>query len=218
MHAFQNAGGHVGLSARPYPIEADAAITVGTVVKLSGGVVVAAAAKETGPILGIAAETHSGVEDMLNIRSNAEDIRVYDNPELVFECAAPRLTASGGSATTLVFSDIAAGLADGALKEGKVQLVERAEGSTDTLNECRKITGYTATSKTAQLIEGGTPAAGDVYCVYPPVGSAVCAMDEKSARVILTDTGATSIMVVGHDTIRHKLRLKAVLHSLGTEN
>lgn len=221
MHAFQNAGGHVGLSARPYPINSNTAIMAGTVVKLSGSLVVKAAAAETGPILGIAAETHTGVEDALNIRSNGEEILVYDNPELIFECAAPELPAgAGGSATTLVPTGLAAGLANDALNGGKVQLVSRAEASTNTdaINEVRPITDYTASGTVITLPAGGTPAAGDVYCIYPPLGSAICALDSTAQCLVLTATGATKIKVVGHDTIRRRLRCMAVEHSLGVEN
>ena len=56
MRAIQNGDGHVGLTARAYPIDKTADIRRGQVVKLSGGRVVSAAAEETAPILGIAAE------------------------------------------------------------------------------------------------------------------------------------------------------------------
>lgn len=218
MHAFQNAGGHVLLSARPYPIESDTAIMAGSVVKLSGGLVVQAAAAETGPILGIAAETHTGVEDMLDLRSNGEEILVYDNPELIFESGAPELNAASGTATTIVFSDVAAGVAAAAMVTGVVQLKSRVDGSgnKDVPGECRKISAYA--DKTATVSDGGTAAAGDVYYVYPAIGSIVGAMDAEASRLVLTASGQTKLRVVGHDPIRHKLRLMAVEHSLGVEN
>ena len=218
MHAFQNAGGHVLLSARPYPIESDTAIMAGSVVKLVGGLVVQAAAKETGAILGIAAETHTGVEDMLDLRSNGEEILVYDNPELIFESGAPELTAASGTETTLVFSDVADGVAAAAMVAGVVQLKSRVEGggNEDVPGQCRKISAYA--EKTATVSEGGAAAAGDVYYVYPAIGSIVGAMDEEANRLVLTASGQTKIRVVGHDPIRHKLRLMAVEHSLGVEN
>ena len=103
MYPVQNAdGGSVLQTARNYPIDAETVIDAGAVVKLSGGKVVLAAAAETGAILGIAAEFHSGKEDALNLRANGEWIRVCDNPTLIFECAAPTIKAASGSATTIV--------------------------------------------------------------------------------------------------------------------
>lgn len=94
MYPVQNAdGGSVLQTARNYPIDAETVIDAGAVVKLSGGKVVLAAAAETGAILGIAAEFHSGKEDALNLRANGEWIRVCDNPTLIFECAAPTIKA-----------------------------------------------------------------------------------------------------------------------------
>ena len=85
MRPIQNAGGHVGLTARSYPIAYNTAISSGQVVKLSAGKVVSAVAAETSPILGIAAENHPGVPDALNYRANGPEILVYDSPELIFE-------------------------------------------------------------------------------------------------------------------------------------
>ena len=102
MRPIQNAGGHVGLTARNYPIAADTEIRLGQVVKLSGALAVTAAANETGAILGIAGENHPGAADVLNPRANGDQILVYDNPELIFECPAPVIAAASGSATTIV--------------------------------------------------------------------------------------------------------------------
>ena len=114
MRPIQNAGGHVGLTARNYPIAAATAVSAGQVVKLSGALVVTAAANETGAILGIAGENHPGAADVLNPRANGDQILVYDNPELIFECPVPTVTAASGSATTLVpkSGDVAAAIAE----------------------------------------------------------------------------------------------------------
>ena len=62
MHPVQNAdGGSVLQTARNYPIDAATEVQAGAVVKLSAGKVVLAAAAETGGLLGIAAEIHSGI-------------------------------------------------------------------------------------------------------------------------------------------------------------
>ena len=220
MKAFQNAGGHIGISARPYPIQAGTAIVAGTVVKLSAGFVVKADEKESGPILGIAAETHSGMNDPLNIRSDGKELLVYDNPELIFECAADEMVVSKGTATTMVLKKIAGDIKDDGLSAGKVQLKSRMDGSrnTDTRGVTRMITGYKAEGNVVTVEAGGAAASGDVYWVYPPIGSSVGALDETASRYILSATGATAIKVVGHDLAHHRVRLKAVRHSLDTAN
>ena len=138
MYPVQNAdGGSVLQTARNYPIDATTEIQAGAVVKLSAGKVVLAAAAETGGILGIAAEFHSGKEDALNLRANGEWIRVCDNPTLIFECAAPTIKAASGSATTIVpaTGDVDASAADDAFNNAVLVLKEKAanSGNTDAL-------------------------------------------------------------------------------------
>ena len=135
MHPVQNAdGGSVLQTARNYPIDAATVIDAGAVVKLSGGKVVLAAAAETGGILGIAAEFHSGTEDALNLRANGTQILVCDNPTLIFECAAPTIKAASGSATTIVptTGDVDASAADDAFNNAVLVLKEKAANSGNT--------------------------------------------------------------------------------------
>ena len=66
MRPIQNAEGHVGLTARNYPIEKTTVVTSGQVVTLQDGKIVPAAAAQTGAIAGIAGEDHSGETDVLN--------------------------------------------------------------------------------------------------------------------------------------------------------
>ena len=167
MRPIQNAGGHVGLSARNYPVAADAAITAGQVVKLTGARVASAAANETGAILGIAAESHPGVADVLNSRANGEEILVYDNPGLIFECPAPLIEAASGTAATVVAKagDLAASVADGGYTDSVLQLTAKAAGSAnaDPIGARARVTGYTKTGTVLAKESGGVPSAGDVY-------------------------------------------------------
>lgn len=222
MRAIQNAGGHVGLSARNYSIAANTAVAAGQVVKLSGGLVVCALAAETGAILGIAAENHPGTADALNARANGTEIMVYDNPELIFECPVPCVEAASGTATTLVpkSGDIAAAAANDAYNGGMLVLKSKAEASTNTdaVGKQDIITDYTASGTVIAKNSGGTPAAGDVYELYPPIGSAVCALDTGISKLIVSAAGCTKIKVVGHEYARHMLRCMAVEHTLGVEN
>ncbi len=218
MKPIQNADGHVGLTARNYPIAEDTAIKMGQVVKLSVGKVTAAAAAETGAILGIAAEDHPGIPDPLNPRANGTEIRVCDNPGLLFECHAPTVKASGGSATTLAAAvgEIASAISDDAFNGGMLVLVKKAVGSTNTdpLGVRIPISDYAKSGTTFTKPGGGIPSAGDTYELYPPIGSAVGALDEAAENLVFRAAGATSIRVVGHDFARHMLRCMAALHTL----
>lgn len=91
MNPKNNASGGAILSVRAYPIDPATEILVGQVVKLAGGKVVPAAANESGAILGIANESHKGVEDALNIRANGDEILVADGPDMIYACPAPEI-------------------------------------------------------------------------------------------------------------------------------
>jgi len=225
MRPIQNAGGHVGLTVRKYPIATSTAISLGQVVKLSAGKVISAIAAETAAILGIAAENHPGSADALNARANGEDILVYDNPELIFECPAPVITAASGSATTIVPAngDVAAAAANDAFNDSVLLLISKAADSTNTDPIGKKIpvTDYTASGTIITKASGGTPSEGDKYEVYPKLGAAVGGIATLDgtyfSTLVLTAKGATKLKCVGHDFERHMIRLMAVEHSLGVE-
>lgn len=221
MNARNNAGGGAILSVRAYPIDPTTKITVGQVVKLSGGKVVAAAAAETGAILGVAAETHEGTADALNLRANGKEVLVADGPDTIFACAAPEIKASAGTATTVV-SNGANGMAAFAADDfngGRLQLVKLAAGSTnaDPVGAVREITDFADASgtETFTVPAGGTANAGDVYRVYPPIGFAKGNLDANRAGLTLSATASISLKVVGHDLERGKILLMAKKHALG---
>ena len=225
MRPIQNAGGHVGLTARNYPIATSTAISAGQVVKLSAGLVVSAVAAETGAILGIAAENHPGVADALNLRADGTEILVYDNPELIFECPAPVIVAASGSATTIVpdSGEVDSTSADDSFNNSVLLLVSKAAASTNTDPVGKKIpvTDYTKSGTIITKASGGTPSAGDKYEVYPALGAAVGGIGSLRAtyidKLVVSTKGATKIKCVGHDFERHMIRLMAVEHSLGGE-
>ena len=222
MRPIQNADGHVGLTARNYPIAASTAITNGQVVTLSGGRIVAAAAAQTGAITGIAGEDHSGQADVLNARSNAQEILVCDSPGLIFECRVPEITAAAAnnSATAVAArsGDVAAAIADDAFNGGVLVLKSKAAGSTnaDPVGKRIPVTDYAKTNLVFTKPSGGVACQGDVYEIYPPVGSAIGALDaDTRSTFVVSATGATAIRVVGHDYDRHMIRCMAALHTLG---
>lgn len=213
MRAIQNAGGHVGLSARPYPIAYNTDIKAGAVVKLSGGKVISAIAAETGAILGIAAESHPGVADALNPRANGVEILVYDNPELVFECPAPTFAASGGTATTVTAaaSAVACSTAD-AFNGGWLVSPKGSKREVTDYAQANSVSTFTVAS-------GETAASADVYKLFPPIGAvSVANLDTNRMGLVLTGAGCTKIKVVGFDVERGMVKLMAVEHALGVEN
>lgn len=226
MRAIQNAGGHVGLTARNYPIAANTNISAGQVVKLSGGLVISAVAAETDAILGIAAENHSGTADAMNPRNNGAEIKVYDNPGLIFECPAPTFAAASGSATTIVPASgtVDANAVDDAFNGSIAVLTEKANGSdnSDPLGKRITITDYAKTGTVMTKATGGSPSAGDVYTLYPALGAAVggvASLDSTGfSKLVITAKGATKLKCVGHDFARGMIRLMAVEHAMGVEN
>lgn len=215
MNPKNNAGGGAILSVRAYPIDPATEILVGQVVKLSGGKVVAAAADESEAILGIANESHQGAADALNGRANGDEILVADGPDLVFACAAPLVTATGGSATTVVTTGL--GTFDAAdLTGGRIQLVKLAATSTnvDGVGTAKTITNYA--SGTFTVTEGlGAAANGDQFRIYPPIGFAKGNLTADGLGLSLAATDALSVKVVGHDLGSGKILLMAKKHALG---
>ena len=214
MKFYQKLDGAVLISAREYDIAADTAIQDGQIVKLADGRVVAAAANETGAILGIAAENHSGQNDALDIRADGTRIKVIDDPATVMQCAAPEITAAaGGSATALIAAELAT-FANDDFKGGYVKLISKAEGSTNTdeIGDVRRIEGSTASSKTFTLEEGGTPAEGDVYALFPPIGFNKGNLNATGTAIVLTATANLPLKLIGHDRKLNKINLIAGKH------
>jgi len=212
MKPIQNAGGHVGCTARAYPIAYNTAIKAGAVVKLSAGLVVLAGASEAGAILGIAAENHPGTADALNLRADGTEILVYDNPELVFECKAPTFAASGGSATTVTAATSAVATTTGDIFNGGILV--------SPTGKARMVTDFAnaSTTNTFTVPSGETAAASDVYTLYPPIGcTGAFALDTDRISLILS-TANLGLKVVGYDMDRGMVKLMAVLHSLGVQN
>ena len=225
MRPIQNADGHVGLTARNYPIAYNTAISAGEVVKLVNGLVVASAAAAAAAILGIAAENHPGTADALNARANGTEILVYDNPALIFECPAPVIAAASGSATTIVpaSGDVDANSADDSFNNSILVLISKAADSTnpDFSGKHLTVTDYAKTGTIITKASGGTPAAGDKYEVYPALGAAVggiASLDSTTlSKLVVSTKGATKLKCIGHDFDRHMIRLMAVEHALGGE-
>lgn len=223
MKAFQKADGQVLRSAREYDIAAATAISAGQVVALSEGLVVAAAVNITTQILGVAAESHSGVADAMDPRANGTKIMIFDDPALIFQCPVPVVAATGGSATTMTASTLAA-FANDDFNGGYIKLVAKAVNSanTDPIGKIDRIADYaynsTGTVSTFTKASGGTPSAGDVYEIYPPIGFKKGNLDSGREKLVLTATASLPLKVVGHDRALGLINMMAHLHALGVED
>ncbi len=225
MKFYQKLDGGVHVSAREYDIAAATAIAEGQLVKLADGLVVAAAVNETGAVLGVAAENHSGNADALDPRANGKKILVIDDPDAIYQCKAPQIeAAAGGSGTTIVVTGLKVFSADD-FNGGYVVLLSKAADSTNTdkIGTVRRITdfattGSPATSGTLTVESGGTPAAGDVYAVFPPIGFAKGNLDSGRAALVLSATANLPVKVVGHDIGFGKINLIAGKHVFAVTN
>ena len=219
MKFYQKLDGASHVSAREYDIAANTAITEGQLVKLTDGLVVAAAAGETGALLGVAAENHSGSADALDNRANGKKIMVIDDRDVVMQCAAPQITVASGTATTIVASALAT-FADDDFKGGYVKLVSKAAESTNTdaVGQVRRITGSTASSKTFTVESGGAACAGDVYAVFPPVGFSKGNLAANGSSIVLTATASLPVKVIGRDESFGLINLMIGKHIFGANN
>ena len=221
MKFYQKLDGGVMISAREYDIAYNADIKEGQLVKLSEGKVISAVAAETGALLGVAAEAHSGVADALDPRANGTKILVIDDPAAVFQCKAPQVTAASGSATTLVFTAGQYFAADD-FNGGYVKLVSKAADSTNTdkIGQVRAITDYAVTASTSgtfTLASGGTPNAGDVYEVFPPVGFAKGNLDTNRTGLVLSASANLPVRVIGADIGADKINVMIKKHAFGVD-
>lgn len=204
-----------------YDIATSTAVSYGQVVKLTTGKVVLATAGETSPILGIAAEDHSGSADALNPRANGTRIKVFDAPTAIYECAAPQVTATGGSTTTFVASTVS-GFSDDDFKGGYMKLITKGASSviTDPVGTVYPVTGSTAVSgtfTTTTTITGGCTA-GDIFAIFPPIMFQKGNFDSGIAKLVLTASAALPVRVSKTDTDRNRIYFEPALHLLGNKN
>lgn len=208
MHQVMDVSGAVLQSEREYDIAADTNVVVGALVKLEKGLVVPVVSAETGAVLGITAEAHTGTEDALNPRNNGTKIIVRDAPGAIFACPAPVVDATSGSNATTVKFTATTGAGENAFDGGYIK---------DKTGAIRRITTGSESAGTVTLTveSGDTVAVGDKIVVYPPVGCDKLAVGDDGTTMVITKSGATSIKVVGRDEVTDQIWLMAVKHALG---
>lgn len=217
MKVHQNIDGGVIHSHREYDIDPATKIQNGQVVDLVNGLVVPHAVGGTGAVLGVAAEYHSGTADALDPRSNGPKINVWDGPGQVFSCPAPKLTALAGGSATTVKATLAG--AASVYVGGHLKLVAKAADSTNTdaIGTVRRITAFATDSGTGTftLTEGGVPASGDEYVLFPPVGFAGGNLDASGQKLVVTATAAMPLRVVGRIEETNEITVMAGKHVFG---
>lgn len=207
MHQIMDVSGAVLQSEREYDIAGATNVAAGALVKLEKGLVTAAAAAETGPVLGIAAEAHTGAADALNPRNDGTRIIVRDAPGAIFACPAPVVTALSGSGATTVKFTGASGVGANAFDGGYVK---------DKTGAVRRITATAESSGTVTLTvdSGYAVAANDLVTLYPPVGCTLLGLNADGTGIDITKTGATALKVVGRDEVNSEIWLMAAKHLL----
>lgn len=221
MKPYQKADGNVLLSGREYDIAENTVIKIGQLVKLNAGLVVSVAAGESGQILGIAAEDHSGAADALDPRADGSKIMVWDDPDMIMQCAAPKFTATGGTVSTVTTADLGS-FAAGDFNGGYIKLVAKGEDSTNTdaIGTVKRVESFAYSGGTSTFTVGSGAAAseGDVYQLFPPIGFKKGNLDADRRSWVATATANLSIKCVGHDRELGKLNYMAHLHVLGAED
>ena len=194
---------------RDFPISATAAVRRGQLLGFSSN---AASVSAFTYLLGVSAEDHTGTADAFNARSNGDSIRVSCSPQAVYAANAPRITAVSGTAASLITDEASlSSIAETDLSGGYIVLVSK--GATSANREApgtvRKITGYTAASKTFAFASGGAVSAGDVYALFPPIGCAKLTVTSDGQNVALSSVSAQQYFkCVGYDMPNGKLHVK----------
>ena len=155
-----------------------------------------------GKYIGVAAEDHSGKEDILNPRANGNKIRIDITKDAVYSVPMMKLTAvADGSPITFVCEG---GFITGNHTTFSLMLISKGEGSTNTdaVGSIRKI-DYVNTSSSNYVYEietGSTPCIGDVYALVPYVGFKGGVDNSYKGMEFCSDTG-TELTVVSIDKV-----------------
>ena len=191
-------GGNIPV-IREFDIKANTKFKKGQIVIISTDAEIAP--NVIGGCIGVAAEEHTGEKDILNERNNGTKLRVDITRDAVYEVKAPKITATKGTATTLVCS------ADGIttnLANSRIVLVHKGENSnnTDAAGTVRNVqsVAVSGTEATFTIDNGGIVSEGDVYALIPKYGF-VGNVDRRNSDFCCASSGSTvSAYVVNSNT------------------
>lgn len=203
---------------KEFYIASGTAIEQGEVVKLVEGAVVAVGdTDQDDPYLGVAAEAHTGVSDIMNPRANGNKIKVYCSPLAVFKCQPGILsTADSGDATTWVDGEIvaAAGFADNDWNGGYLK-VKSTAALTNGLNKAYRVSDFAVATGTFTGVFTGGVTAGDTALLFPPVGSKGWDLNSDGTMLDLKAKGGESIIIVENDLDNEWVYFMFRLHQFG---
>ena len=191
---------------RDFEIDSKAEIYTGEVVTLTDGGVIGKGCN--GLVLGVAAEDHTGKNDILNERNNAGKLRVDITKDGVYSVPASKLTVSKkGTGTSIVcpFDMEGANLAG-----AKLILTAKGENSenTDSVGTERKIgsVSYSDGVATFTVNDGGISCTGDVYALIPPYGYKGSVADDCKS-FSCNSAGGITLTVAGYDKMNATLEV-----------
>lgn len=205
---------------RKFVIGTTTAIEKGEVVKLSNGTIVAVGdTDQDDPYVGIAAVEHDGSTD--DGVQKAEEIRVYDHPDDIFELV-PRnvITATGGSTTTFVDSNILPAT-DDIFNGGYLQIVTCAADSS-LIGKKVKISDFTGATGTFTLAETlpAALASGDTAYLCPgkrAIGQYGWDLNSDGTDINFESSGGESLELYSVDPGTFKTFWKLRLHQFGND-
>lgn len=184
---------------REFEIDAKTKFEAGQLVKISTD-----GAIETdviGACIGVAAEDHTGEKDILNARNDGTKLRVDITKNGVYAVDAPRIVATGGSASTMIcsFENISEDLVG-----AKLVLVQKGENSVNTasVGSVRKVKSVSISSSDATftLDTGSVTDAGDVYALMPLYGFKGNISDDGKGFSCTVGSVAADLYVVNYNT------------------
>lgn len=191
-------GGNIPV-IREFDIVANEKFSAGQIVRISTDGYIAKDA--LGGCIGVAAEDHTGKKDILNERNNGTKLRIDITKDAVYSVDAVKVSATGGSATTMTCSS---NVLSGNLTGAKLVLVQKGENSenTDSIGSVRKVQNVSVSGDvaTANIENGSRICAGDVYAVMPVYGFKGCVSDDGEGFAFASDDIITDLYVVNYNT------------------
>jgi hypothetical protein len=203
-----------------FPIATATAIEKGEIVLFTPGTGIAAVAGTDfdDPAIGVAAEAHDG--STADGRQTGTEIKVYADPNDVFELRTTfTLTATGGSTTTFVDSTLLP-QTNNLWKDGYLEIVSCAADSSlnGTMHKISSSTGATGTITVPTL--PAALAAGDTAYIHPgryAVGEYGWDLNSDGTDVDITTSGGEALQLWDVDPANKKSFWKLRLHQLGND-
>lgn len=220
------------LAGIDYPVIREFDIATGTVIELgevvimnlaTGLVTAVGDVDQDDPVLGVAAEAHTGAADTMNPRSNGLKIKVFCSPTAVYKCKPGTIsTCDSGTTTNWVDGELVAGagFANDSFSGGFLKIVSKAAASTLTLpvGWIGRIADFTVAAGTVIMEAAaltGAPVAGDTALLLPPPVSLGWDLNSDGTNLDIKANGGETIRIVDVDPVTEYVYFMFRLHQLG---